>query len=122
MNRLWLRLTVAFVAVTLVGVGAVALLADWNANSQFRQYVYRQDELAQKELADQLANYYQQRGSWDGVDSVLPPFGRPGVHRGPPGPFDHGRPDALIADTSGKVVYDPSGQRTGSILDSRARE
>ncbi|MBI3731874.1 MAG: HAMP domain-containing histidine kinase [Chloroflexi bacterium] len=55
MNRLWVRLTAAFVAVTLVSVGTVALLAGWNASDQFRQYVYHQDELAQNDLADELA-------------------------------------------------------------------
>lgn len=122
MNRLWVRLTAAFVVVTLVGVGTVALLAAWNASNQFRQYVYQQDELAQKDLTDELAAFYQQRGSWDGVGSALAPFGRPGPHRRPAGPYERGRPDALIADVNGKVVYDPSGQRTGSTLDTRERE
>ncbi len=120
MNRLWLRLTAAFVVVTLVGVGTVALLADWNATNQFRQYVYHQDELAQKDLSDELARYYQLRGSWEGVGSTLAPYGRPWMRR----PFDrgYGPSGALIADADGRVVYDPSGQRTGSTLDHRERE
>lgn len=121
MNRLWLRLTAAFVVVTLVGVGTVALLADWNTSNQFRQYVSYQDELAQKELADDLAEYYQQRGSWDGVGAVFAPRGRPPMRRPLPGSYGPGRP-LLIADASGRVVYDPSGLRTGSTLDSRERE
>ncbi len=38
MNRLWVRLTLAFVAVTLVGVATVALLADTGIGRDFRQY------------------------------------------------------------------------------------
>ncbi|MEP7200742.1 MAG: ATP-binding protein, partial [Chloroflexota bacterium] len=120
MNRLWLRLTAAFVLVTLVGVGTVALLAAWNAGNQFRQYVYHQDELAQTDLTNELADFYQQHGSWDGVGAVFTPFGRPGTRRPPPG--DRRRPIPLIADANGRVVFDPSGQRMGSVLDNRERE
>ncbi len=35
MNRLWVRLTLAFVLVTLAAVGAVALLATWSATQAF---------------------------------------------------------------------------------------
>jgi len=122
MNRLWFRLTLAFVLVTLVGVGTVALLADWNASSQFRQYVSGQDAQAQKDLADELADFYQQRGSWDGVGSAFPPFAPPFGRRPPPGDLRRGRPGPLIADANGKVVYDPTGQRTNSILDPRERQ
>ncbi len=122
MNRLWVRLTLAFVLVTLVGVGTVALLADWNASSQFRQYVSRQDEQAQKDLADELSDFYQQRGSWDGVGSAFPPFAPPFGRRPPPGDFRRARPEPLIADANGKVVFDPNGQRLGSTLDPRERQ
>ncbi|TMC57301.1 MAG: HAMP domain-containing histidine kinase [Chloroflexi bacterium] len=124
MNRLWLRLTLAFIVVTLVAVGAVALLADWNASTEFRAYVSNQDVLAQRELADQLGYFYQQHGSWDGIGSAFAPFGPSGVRRPPRGNFRGVRPGPapLIADASGKVVYDPTGQRTGSTLDARERQ
>lgn len=121
MNRLWVRLTAAFVAVTLVSVGTVALLAGWNASDQFRQYVYHQDELAQNDLADELAAFYQQRGSWDGVGALLAPFGRPDPRRRFASPYERGRQTVVITDASGKVVYDPAGQRLGSTVDLRSR-
>ena len=58
MNRLWMRLTLASVAVTLVGVATVALLADWSAGNEFRQYVARQEALSQSGVLDDLAAYY----------------------------------------------------------------
>ena len=56
--------------------------------------------------------------------SAFAPFGPPGVHRPPRGNFRGVRPglEPLIADASGKVVYDPTGQRTGSTLDARERQ
>jgi hypothetical protein len=46
MNRLWVRLTLAFGLVTLVGMGTVALLTDWQAGEHFRQYVAQQARLS----------------------------------------------------------------------------
>ena len=46
MNRLWVRLTLAFVTVTLIAVGSVAAFAVWSAGNQFRQFVVRQDTWA----------------------------------------------------------------------------
>jgi two-component system OmpR family sensor kinase/two-component system sensor histidine kinase BaeS len=43
MNRLWIRLTLSFVAVTLVAVLVVAVLADWSTDRQFRHYVEQRE-------------------------------------------------------------------------------
>ncbi len=118
MNRLWVRLTLAFVAVTLVGVATVALLADWSAGSEFRQYVARQDALAQSGVLDDLATYYQQKGSWDGVASVLANLSiSAGRGRGQ----GRGGPPVLLADMNGRVVYDESGARVGGSLNMDER-
>lgn len=47
MNRLWVRLTLAFIAVTAVGVLIVALLTDWNFDTQFRHYVAQRQSFEQ---------------------------------------------------------------------------
>ena len=108
MNRLWVRLSLAFVAVTLLAVSIVAVLADWNASTQFRQYLARQDVIAQSGVLDDLVAYYQQRGTWDGVESVLASaFGR---GRGQP---RGSRPTLLVTDANYRVVYDEGGTRVG---------
>lgn len=43
MNRLWVQLTLAFFAVTLVTVVVVALLAGYRAGDEFRRYVEERD-------------------------------------------------------------------------------
>ncbi|NIO67664.1 MAG: sensor histidine kinase, partial [Anaerolineae bacterium] len=65
MNRLWVRLTLAFVLVTLVGVSTVALLANLNASRQFRYYLAHSDMMGRSNLVDDLAVYYERQGSWD---------------------------------------------------------
>jgi two-component system OmpR family sensor kinase/two-component system sensor histidine kinase BaeS len=49
MNRLWVRLTLAFCAVTVVGVLVVAVLTDWNVDTQFRHYMSRRGNVEQSE-------------------------------------------------------------------------
>lgn len=122
MNRLWVRLTLAFVGVTLVGVASVALLTDWNASSQFRQFLTHQAMMAQGNLADDLATFYQQNGNWNGVGQVfsgpqmMPPFGR-----GRGFPMQRGGPPVVLADANGRIIYDEMGARTGAVLGANER-
>jgi two-component system OmpR family sensor kinase/two-component system sensor histidine kinase BaeS len=122
MNRLWVRLTLAFVAVTLIGVSAVALLTDWSASTQFRQFLIHEQMMAPDGLTDVLVGYYQQNGNWNGVakvfaDSQSTPQGR---GRGGMG-LMRGGPPILFADAGGRVVYDEVGTRTGNVLSATDR-
>lgn len=116
MNRLWVRLSVAFVAITLLSVFSVAVLIDVIANQSFSQYVTRQALVVQSGLLDDLAVYYQHQGNWNGVESILssPPAG--GAGRG-----GRGRPVLLLADSRGQIVYDEHATRTGEMLTTDER-
>jgi signal transduction histidine kinase len=111
MNRLWLRLTLAFVAITLVGVFSVAVLADISASQAFRRYVERQDVMVQSGLLDNLARFYQRTGSWNGVEEVFS-TGMGGRGHGQ----QRGRPGLLLVDSRGTIVYDEHGTRRGGTL------
>jgi two-component system OmpR family sensor kinase len=115
MNRLWVRLTFAFVAVTLVGVAAVAVFTDWSAGNEFRQYLARQNMLAQSGVLDDLSTFYQQNGNWSGVASVLANLNSP-PGRGRGQGQGRGHPPVLVTDSSGRVVYDDLGTRVGAVL------
>ncbi|MGD9148618.1 MAG: sensor histidine kinase, partial [Anaerolineae bacterium] len=67
MNRLWVRLTLAFALVILVTVSAIALLADLTAGQAFRQYLSYSNTAGFQNLAANLAEYYEARGTWEGV-------------------------------------------------------
>jgi len=112
MNRLWVRLTLAFVAVTLVGVISVAALADVIASQAFRVYVARQDMVVQSGLLDDLAIFYQHQGNWKGVETIMPG----GAGRG-----GRGRPALLLADSRGQIVYDEHATRIGGTLTADER-
>ncbi len=141
MNRLRVRLTLAFILITLIGVGSVVLLVDWSAGNEFRQYVVRQGMMAQNGLADQLAAFYQQHGGWQGVESILSGFQPggalvPSVRRGPGPDTGGGRgrgvggaggmgrgggPLLVLADANGRIVYDERGIGANQTLSSADR-
>ena len=116
MNRLWVRLSLAFVAITLLSVVSVAVLADVLASQAFRQYVARQDLVVQSGLLDDLAIYYQRQGNWNGVESILSSPSAGGAGRG-----GRGRPILLLADSRGQIVYDERATRTGEMLSTDER-
>lgn len=119
MNRLWLRLSLAFVLVTLIGVATVTLLVDWSAGSEFRQYVMRRDMMGQGSLLETLAAFYQRQGNWNGVADVLAGNTRPGMGQGRG--MMVGRPAILLADANYRVIYDERGTRFNSMLDQGER-
>jgi two-component system OmpR family sensor kinase/two-component system sensor histidine kinase BaeS len=90
MNSLWVRLTLAFIGVTLVTVIVVAVLADTTANREFRRYVAQRDQLEGTPAADSgqsVQNPPYGLGLQNGQGAQRPPgapFGNNG--RQPPGP------------------------------------
>ena len=117
MNRLWVRLTFAFVAITLLSVGVVALLANNAATNQFQTYLSNQEMMNQAGMVDELASYYQQNGSWSGVGTLLDASGAGmmGMGRG----RGNGRgASSTLADATGTVVY---GDQMGAVLTESER-
>jgi len=141
MNRLWVRLTIALVLVTLISVIIVAVLANVTATTQFRQFVSRQDAINQARLTEALAEYYQTNGSWDGVTTVLAtenrilatPNASMSKQNGPPagpsnGPPPNGRPrrepprnNYVLADATGKIIVDDERHRLGGMISGDER-
>lgn len=112
MNRLWVRLTIAFVLVTLLAVGTVAGLANWSAARAFTTYVARQSEFVQSGQLDALAAYYARTGSWAGVEALLAEAGTGGGRN---------RPSLLLADAAGQIVYAERDGREASPLSADER-
>jgi two-component system OmpR family sensor kinase/two-component system sensor histidine kinase BaeS len=119
MNRLWVRLVLAFALVVLVAVGAVALLAGLTAGQEFNRYLTYGDAWPTQEMVDQLADFYRTHNGWQGVEAVLhrdPPPSEPWIGtRHDEGP---GRFEMVLADAMGVVVYDRPGGQAGRQLTS----
>jgi hypothetical protein len=74
MNRsLTFKLIISFLAVSLVGIGLVALLAGRIARVEVSDFVQQQQR---QQLARELADYYQQQGSWRGLRRWFSPVKR----------------------------------------------
>ncbi len=110
MKRLWVRLTLAFVAVTALGVGVFAALASWSATTAFRNYVARQEMFLSSGELETLSAYFAEHGGWEGVGAILPQPGGNGRGQG------RNRPTLLIADVNRQVVFDEAELRPGSPL------
>ena len=126
MNRLWVRLTLAFALIVLVAVGGIAVLISQTTGTEFRHYITRSGMMASGSGMEELAAYYQREGSWEGVESLLAggvliggSMGGPWQNREWRPGMVRGRLDAVLADASGKVVFDSAGKDTGRQLSSR---
>lgn len=71
MRSLALKLTLAFLLVSILGAVLVALLVNWQTQREFDQLVYDLYNEDLVSLSDQLADYYQENGSWEGIGAVL---------------------------------------------------
>ena len=124
MNRLWVRLTLAFALVVLIGIGAVALLANAAIDREFRSFVARNEGAIENSgLTDQLIAFYEQNQSWAGVESLFAPDG-PGddPRGGPPRGGGRFRLPLLLADAGGQIVYDNRHQRVADQLSPAERD
>ncbi len=127
MNRLWVRLTLAFTLVTVVTLGVVAVLANSRAGQAFRLYLSYSDPSRYEPLVETLSDYYRSHGSWEGVEGTLR---RIAVMPGPMmgrgrGMTFHGESQfqIVLADAQGRVLYDglqshPGRQLTADEVDA----
>jgi signal transduction histidine kinase len=118
MNSLFWKGMLAFLVVILVAVGTVALLTGRVTENAFRQYALTRGGIWEG-LTTQLADYYQESDSWEGVQDVLAglrerwPRGRD-RDVGPPGPVPR-MIEFRIADTQGRIVGDTQGPPRGAV-------
>jgi two-component system sensor histidine kinase BaeS len=104
MRSLSVKLVLGFTLVSLVGIALVAIMAAQFTGNQFRQFFENQNREA---LIADLADYYQQNGSWRGLERIAksPAF----VQK-----YGWG---FVVIDLSGKVILQvpDAGQLPGRI-------
>ena len=104
MRSLSVKLVLGFTLVSLVGIALVAIMAAQFTGNQFRQFFENQNREA---LIADLAEYYQQNGSWRGLERIAksPTF----VQK-----YGWG---FVVIDSSGKVILQvpDAGQLPGRI-------
>jgi len=71
MNRLWVRLSIYFGTFALIGVLLLVIIARLLVNDTVRQSFLPMQLQAPGGIIDTLGNYYENHGSWDGVENLM---------------------------------------------------
>lgn len=99
MNRLWVRLSLVFTAVVLLGFGAVVFgTISLTSNQRLQSLLLNQFERP-RGLVDSAEDYYEEHGSWAGVETLMDGA------RATLLPGNGGRGVLLLLDAEGAVVY-----------------
>jgi len=112
MRSLTVKLTLAFLIVALTGAGLVAIFLGRQTQREFNRFVLLN---YQREIVNRVVDYYENRGSWDGLVGEVPPTR---WHRG-----DRSAPDLFtLLDAEGQVLlagrqYEPGQQLTRSEME-----
>ncbi|MCB0169837.1 MAG: HAMP domain-containing histidine kinase [Anaerolineae bacterium] len=119
MNKLWVRLLLAFGLVIGVTVIAAGLLANYQVTTQFRQFMTNSQ--AGLAIEPDLMAYYTTHGTWDGVETVFETLhgrgqGGGGMGHGQGMGMQFGRPTFVLADSTGRVVYSDSTREVSNQL------
>ncbi len=117
MSSLFWKGMVTFLVVIVAAVGTVAVLTGRATESAFRHYALTRSGLWEG-LTTQLAEYYEARGSWAGIQEVLAVGPDRGKHvRGRDvGPRDPSLSTIgfRVVDAQGRVVADTEGPPQGT--------
>ncbi len=71
-NKLWFRLSLAFLIVAWISVAAVAMIVNQTTGVGFQQYVRQRDRInASAVQITQLEAYYAEQGDWSGAETIL---------------------------------------------------
>ena len=110
--RFFWQLLIAFVLVIILTGGGV-LLAGRAALNKLGPFTHDRPPVTTRLWADRLADYYEQKGSWEGVVSLIAsyPYG-PGW-----GPWDQDwQIEYVLATADGTIVASNEGERLGQTL------
>jgi len=71
MNRLSVRLSLAFLLTAWLGIGAMVLVVQRTLETGFRQYLTSRDSQVNPEQVTRLEAYFAANGTWVNAGSVL---------------------------------------------------
>lgn len=126
MNKLWVRLSAAFLIVAWLGIAAIAVIVNATTEHSFRQYLNQRDSsFFDAESIARLEAYYAQNGTWAGAEELLPGpkvGGGSGTGSGSGGAGQGrgrlGGAQALLVDAGGVVVAATDPAQVGAQPDA----
>lgn len=109
MRSLSFKLTLAFLAVGVLGIIIFAVIVGVRARVDFNRFLSQRD---QQELVNALGDLYARTGSWEQVDELL--ARRPQL--------DFYREVGVLADASGVILMGGPGYEAGSVISDPDQE
>jgi len=105
-----LRLFLSFGLIALISVIGVVFIARQNTASAVRSFMYRGGLTGEGGLVQQLETFYQQNGSWSGVQNLLQSsgHGRGQGNSGSGGNLGAGNSRLRVADAAEQTIADTS--------------
>lgn len=108
MRSISTKLILAFLSIGVVSVAVIFITARWNTRQEFIKFLSDQN---QSSIVTELTVYYQQNGSWEGVEFIFVQDNHPGMGMGQgqgPRMMDMMR-SYLLTDEHGRVLI-PNGR------------
>jgi two-component system OmpR family sensor kinase len=117
MNKLWIRLTLAFGLVTMTAIIIIAALSTYQIITQFHRFMAN-SQVIEVTLEPNLVKYYAQNSSWTGVETVFRNIRGSGMGRRQM--MRYNAPKFTLVDVTGRVVYDETGRNVSTQLNPQA--
>jgi signal transduction histidine kinase len=114
MRSLTLKLTLAFLFVSVVGIGLVALFVRQRTQHEFDRFVL---DRFQMDMVEEIGAFYQVNGGWGDLSAIIVRL--PGRHAGQ---VQAGLAALTLADAQGTVIYGSRLYRPGQQLPEEALE
>ncbi|MBK9782524.1 MAG: HAMP domain-containing protein [Anaerolineales bacterium] len=103
--KLSTKLILAFLLVSIFSTGIIVLSSRILANREFERFM---DDRYQSELAEELARYYRNNQTWDGVENEFQRYGHEPDKNSEPHPLYFS-----ISDTQGNIIVAGNGYTKG---------
>ncbi len=114
MNRLSVRLSLAFLLSAWIGIGAMVLIVQRTLDMGFREYLNIRDSEVNPEQIERLESYFASNGSWSGAESAL-------SGRGAGGGGGSGRgATILVTDLDGVIAASTDSVQIGTSLSAES--
>jgi len=109
MRSIALKMVLAFLGIALISIVLIVLLARWNTGTEFTRFV---SDRWGTEVAENLGTFYQDNGSWEGVQKII------AVSRNQETPDNAPpqRPFFTLANENGRVISPGPGYRIGETV------
>jgi len=121
MRSISTKLIIAFLSIGIVSVAVIFITARWNTRQEFINFLSDQ---SQSNIVTSLTNYYQQNGSWDGIEFIYLQTNShpsPGQGFGPGGPNREIIPFTL-ANADGVVIIASDKYKVGDTIPKEVLE